>query len=127
MGSRLHPFLVVPDIHYSQLENLLYNSSNSDPNSPEYLLDVGIGRVKLADFGLSKQIFDLSTQTPCGTIGYTAPEIVLSTSYGKNVDVWALGCVLFTILCGYPPFHGEVEEVTRNVAVGDWEFTETRM
>lgn len=36
----------------------------------------GIGLVKLADFGLSKVIWDEVTQTPCGTVGYTAPEIV---------------------------------------------------
>jgi serine/threonine protein kinase len=36
----------------------------------------GIGMVKLADFGLSKVIWDEVTQTPCGTVGYTAPEIV---------------------------------------------------
>ncbi len=36
----------------------------------------GIGIVKLADFGLSKVIWDDVTQTPCGTVGYTAPEIV---------------------------------------------------
>jgi serine/threonine-protein kinase RCK2 len=36
----------------------------------------GIGVVKLADFGLSKVIWDDVTQTPCGTVGYTAPEIV---------------------------------------------------
>lgn len=36
----------------------------------------GIGRVKIADFGLSKVVWDKHTMTPCGTVGYTAPEIV---------------------------------------------------
>ena len=36
----------------------------------------GIGRVKIADFGLSKVVWDEQTMTPCGTVGYTAPEIV---------------------------------------------------
>ena len=36
----------------------------------------GIGTIKIADFGLSKVIWDSSTMTPCGTVGYTAPEIV---------------------------------------------------
>jgi serine/threonine protein kinase len=40
--------------------------------------------VKLADFGLSKVIWDEVTQTPCGTVGYTAPEIVKDeVSMGK--------------------------------------------
>jgi hypothetical protein len=40
--------------------------------------------------------------TPCGTVGYTAPEIVKDERYSKSVDMWALGCVLYTLLCGFP-------------------------
>ena len=62
----------------------------------------GIGRIKIADFGLSKIVWDQSTMTPCGTVGYTAPEIVKDEKYSKSVDMWALGCVLYTLLCGFP-------------------------
>lgn len=65
----------------------------------------GIGVVKLADFGLSKVVWDQDTMTPCGTVGYTAPEIVKDERYSKAVDMWALGCVLYTLLCGFPPFY----------------------
>jgi serine/threonine protein kinase len=65
----------------------------------------GIGVVKIADFGLSKVIWRDGTKTPCGTVGYTAPEIVTSQAYTASVDVWALGCVLYTMLCGFPPFY----------------------
>ena len=51
----------------------------------------GIGRVKIADFGLSKVIWNEETKTPCGTVGYTAPEIVRDERYSKSVDMWALG------------------------------------
>lgn len=108
-----------------KLENLLYTPSptHSLPvGHPGLEEDAGVGIVKLADFGLAKEVFSASTATPCGTIGYTAPEIVLSQSYSKNVDIWALGCVMYTVLCGYPPFGGEPEEVTRRVAEGGWEF-----
>ncbi|KAI8335080.1 kinase-like domain-containing protein [Chlamydoabsidia padenii] len=67
----------------------------------------GIGKVKLADFGLSKVIQGTETLTPCGTMGYTAPEVVTDRRYSKSVDMWALGCVLYTMLCGYPPFHDD--------------------
>lgn len=83
----------------------------------------GIGVIKLADFGLSKVIWDSKTMTPCGTVGYTAPEIVKDETYSKSVDMWALGCVLYTVLCGFPPFYDEsIEALTRKVAKGEYTF-----
>lgn len=83
----------------------------------------GIGRVKLADFGLSKVIWNDSTFTPCGTVGYTAPEVVKDRNYSKSVDMWAIGCVLYTILCGFPPFYDEsIQELTAKVARGQYTF-----
>jgi serine/threonine protein kinase len=83
----------------------------------------GIGRIKIADFGLSKIIFDNQTMTPCGTVGYTAPEIVKDERYSKSVDMWALGCVLYTLLCGFPPFYDEsIEVLTEKVARGQYTF-----
>ncbi|CDH56674.1 pkinase-domain-containing protein [Lichtheimia corymbifera JMRC:FSU:9682] len=83
----------------------------------------GIGRVKIADFGLSKVVWDQHTMTPCGTVGYTAPEIVRDERYSKSVDMWALGCVLYTLLCGFPPFYDEsIEVLTQKVAKGQYTF-----
>ncbi len=84
----------------------------------------GIGLVKVGDFGLSKQLIANNTlKTPCGTIGYTAPEIVKDLKYSKQVDMWALGCVLYILLCGFPPFFNDnIEELTNKVARGEYEF-----
>ncbi|KAG2013416.1 CAMK/CAMK1 protein kinase [Coprinopsis cinerea AmutBmut pab1-1] len=83
----------------------------------------GIGRVKIADFGLSKVVWDEQTMTPCGTVGYTAPEIVKDERYSKSVDMWALGCVLYTLLCGFPPFYDEsINVLTEKVARGYYTF-----
>jgi len=83
----------------------------------------GIGRVKIADFGLSKVVWNESTMTPCGTVGYTAPEIVKDERYSKSVDMWALGCVLYTLLCGFPPFYDEsINVLTEKVARGYYTF-----
>lgn len=61
--------------------------------------------------------------TPCGTVGYTAPEIVKDERYSKSVDMWALGCVLYTLLCGFPPFYDEsIEVLTEKVAKGQFTF-----
>ncbi|KAK3382615.1 Pkinase-domain-containing protein [Lasiosphaeria ovina] len=83
----------------------------------------GIGQIKIADFGLSKIVWDNQTMTPCGTVGYTAPEIVKDERYSKSVDMWAMGCVLYTLLCGFPPFYDEsIEVLTEKVAKGQFTF-----
>ncbi|MCJ1358611.1 MAG: hypothetical protein MMC33_008611 [Icmadophila ericetorum] len=83
----------------------------------------GIGQIKVADFGLSKIVWDSVTMTPCGTVGYTAPEIVKDERYSKSVDMWALGCVLYTLLCGFPPFYDEsIQVLTEKVARGQYTF-----
>ena len=51
-----------------------------------------------------------------GTPDYMAPELLLGSTHGIAVDLWALGCVAFELLCGYPPFTGDsVEEVFEHV------------
>ncbi|KAF7553796.1 hypothetical protein G7Z17_g3397 [Cylindrodendrum hubeiense] len=122
-------------------ENILYHpipfvpASNPKPTQPgdEDKVDEGefipgqgaggIGQIKIADFGLSKIVWDNQTMTPCGTVGYTAPEIVKDERYSKSVDMWALGCVLYTLLCGFPPFYDEsIEVLTEKVAKGQYTF-----
>ncbi|CAI4046566.1 hypothetical protein SKDZ_12G2800 [Saccharomyces kudriavzevii ZP591] len=83
----------------------------------------GIGVVKLADFGLSKQIFSKNTKTPCGTVGYTAPEVVKDEHYSMKVDMWGIGCVLYTMLCGFPPFYDEkIDTLTEKISRGEYTF-----
>lgn len=68
-------------------------------------------------------IWDNQTITPCGTVGYTAPEIVNDEGYSKNVDMWAMGCVLYTLLCGFPPFYDEsIQVLTEKVSQGQYTF-----
>lgn len=102
----------------------LYDEGKEDEG--EFIPGVGgggIGKVKIADFGLSKVVWDEQTMTPCGTVGYTAPEIVKDERYSKSVDMWALGCVLYTLLCGFPPFYDEsINVLTEKVARGYYTF-----
>ncbi|KAG0633654.1 kinase-like domain-containing protein [Tuber brumale] len=122
-------------------ENLLFDpipfipTKNPKPRAPddedkvdegEFLPGIGaggIGRIKVADFGLSKVVWDKQTMTPCGTVGYTAPEIIKDERYSKSVDMWAMGCVLYTLLCGFPPFYDEsISVLTDKVARGQYTF-----
>lgn len=123
-------------------ENLLFNPidyvanpkpvlrKSDDPNTKRdegiFIPNVGggsIGLVKLTDFGLSKQIFQTNTMTPCGTVGYTAPEVVKDERYSMQVDMWGIGCVLYTMLCGFPPFYDEkIDILTEKISRGEYVF-----
>ena len=60
--------------------------------------------MKLIDFGLSKYNTETFT-TRAGTPYYVSPEL-LKGEYDKATDMWAIGVILYILICGYPPFYG---------------------
>jgi len=84
---------------------------------PENILLDSEGHVVLTDFGFAKaNIRDGSaTQSFCGSIEYMAPEMVKGISYGKGVDWWSVGILLYDMITGSPPFQsksrGELQQL----------------
>lgn len=78
-------------------ENLLYLTK--DPHSD----------LVLADFGIAKMLDtkDEVLTTMAGSFGYAAPEVMLKKGHGKAVDMWSMGVITYTLLCGYSPFRSE--------------------
>ncbi|KAF6207035.1 hypothetical protein GE061_018273 [Apolygus lucorum] len=81
----------------------------------------GLVVAKIADFGLAK-IKDSMTRlkTACGTLQYTAPEVLLSRGeqeYSNKVDMWGLGVVLYVCLTGRRPFAAKVDEPALLIAM----------
>ncbi|KAK4673162.1 Calmodulin-dependent protein kinase cmk2 [Podospora pseudopauciseta] len=78
-------------------ENLLYLTKEADSD------------LVLADFGIAKMLGtkDEVLTTMAGSFGYAAPEVMLKQGHGKPVDMWSLGIITYTLLCGYSPFRSE--------------------
>uniref|UniRef100_A0A8C7P1I2 Protein kinase C n=1 Tax=Oncorhynchus mykiss TaxID=8022 RepID=A0A8C7P1I2_ONCMY len=70
------------------------------------------GHVKIADFGMCKEnVFGENQATTfCGTPDYIAPEILLGQKYSFSVDWWSFGVLLYEMLIGQSPFHGDDED-----------------
>ncbi|KAG8549788.1 hypothetical protein GDO81_019736 [Engystomops pustulosus] len=62
--------------------------------------------LKVGDFGLAARLEppEQRKKTICGTPNYLAPEVLHRHGHGPESDVWSLGCVMYTLLCGTPPF-----------------------
>ena len=88
---------------------------------PDNILISSTGHIKLADFGLSKMNVDESynSNSFCGTHAYLAPEILKKLGYGKSVDWYGLGAVLYEFCVGRPPFFQEkLEDLYDNIQTG---------
>uniref|UniRef100_A0A5S6QTA1 Serine/threonine-protein kinase SAK n=1 Tax=Trichuris muris TaxID=70415 RepID=A0A5S6QTA1_TRIMR len=92
-----------------------------DLSASNILLDKH-GVVKIADFGLATQITQVNEKhfTMCGTPNYIAPEIAMRKPHGLEADLWSLGCLLYTLLSGHPPFgnNGQVSQTLKRIVTG---------
>uniref|UniRef100_A0A667YIR2 non-specific serine/threonine protein kinase n=1 Tax=Myripristis murdjan TaxID=586833 RepID=A0A667YIR2_9TELE len=103
---------------------------------PFSLLITSMGHIKLTDFGLSKiGLMNMTTnlyeghiekdtrefidKQVCGTPEYIAPEVILRQGYGKPVDWWAMGIILYEFLVGCVPFFGDTPEQLFGQVVND--------
>ena len=89
------------------------------------LLDETKERVKLIDFGFSTCIpHERKVKIFCGTPSYMAPEIVSKIEYsGPPADIWALGVLLYALLCGKFPFRGQNDkELYSNIKTQELQF-----
>lgn len=81
---------------------------------PENILLDENGHIALTDFGLSKQPLDGKTFSFCGTVEYMAPEIVNRKGHDFAADWWSFGVLMYEMLTGNLPFHGQTRQETMN-------------
>ncbi|XP_051865056.1 caM kinase-like vesicle-associated protein [Pristis pectinata] len=100
-----------------KLENVMYHGEKNP------------SKVVIGDFHLSR--FETGPLTdPCGTPEYLAPEVVARHRYGRPVDLWAIGVIMYILLSGNPPFYDDTDEeeneshdraIFRKILAGDFE------
>ena len=97
---------ILESVAYCHQQNVVHRDLK-----PENLLLASKAKdsvVKLADFGLAIELEpspnDIAWHGFAGTPGYLSPEVLNKEPYGKMVDIWACGVILYILLVGYPPF-----------------------
>ncbi|KAJ3398446.1 hypothetical protein CcCBS67573_g03364 [Chytriomyces confervae] len=102
--SKFYAAEVLMSLQYLHSENVIFR----DLKPENILLDM-TGHVKLADFGFAKVVSG-TTKSFCGTPDYIAREIVLNRSYGKGVDWWSFGVLIFELVSGKTPFQSDTAD-----------------
>jgi len=83
--------------------------------------------LKVGDFGLATKLdYDgEKKKTVCGTPNYIAPEVISRNGHSYSVDTWAIGIIIFTLLCGKPPFETrDVQTTYGKIKAADYSFPE---
>jgi polo-like kinase 1 len=86
--------------------------------------------LKLGDFGLATTIeFNGERKkTLCGTPNYIAPEVLAKKGHSFEVDIWSIGCILYTLLVGKPPFETHtLKDTYAKIKRGEYNFPQTKV
>lgn len=103
--ARFYCAEIVLGLEYLHNSGVLYRDLK-----PENLLLTDDGHICMTDFGISKEGLesdDDRTATFCGTPEYLAPEVLEGNGYGKAVDWWSFGTLMYEMLTGLPPFYSQ--------------------
>jgi len=96
---------IVIGLEYLHNQGVIYRDLK-----PENILITAAGHICMTDFGISKEGLlakDDRTATFCGTPEYLAPEVLEGKGYGKEVDWWSFGTLMYEMFTGLPPFYSE--------------------
>ncbi|KAL8565685.1 hypothetical protein ACOMHN_056184 [Nucella lapillus] len=106
--TRFYGAEIISALGYLHENNIVYR----DLKLENLLLDKD-GHIKIADFGLCKEemFYGASTSTFCGTPEYLAPEVLEDNDYGRAVDWWGTGVVMYEMMCGRLPFYNRDHDV----------------
>ncbi|KAL0965261.1 hypothetical protein UPYG_G00278970 [Umbra pygmaea] len=89
-------------LHHLHQKNIVYRDLK-----PENILLDDNGHIRISDLGLAVKLSDgEQVRGRAGTLGYMAPEVISNKYYGTSPDWWGLGCLVYEMIAGRPPFKG---------------------
>uniref|UniRef100_A0A672RIP9 non-specific serine/threonine protein kinase n=1 Tax=Sinocyclocheilus grahami TaxID=75366 RepID=A0A672RIP9_SINGR len=105
--ARFYGAEIVSALEYLHSKDVVYR----DLKLENLMLDKD-GHIKITDFGLCKEGItnEATMKTFCGTPEYLAPEVLEDNDYGRAVDWWGLGVVMYEMMCGRLPFYNQDHE-----------------
>ena len=118
--ARIYIAELIIAIEYLHSLNVLYR----DLKPENILIDKNL-HIKLIDFGLSKESIrnDALSRSFCGTPAYLSPEMLSRNGVSKKADIYGIGCVLFELLAGYPPYYSsEINVLLKRISKGNLKF-----
>ncbi|CAK4031848.1 Calcium calmodulin-dependent kinase [Lecanosticta acicola] len=98
---------VLGAVHYLHSKDVVHRDLK--PENLLYMTRAQDSDLVLADFGIAKHLDSPEgvLKTMAGSFGYAAPEVMMKKGHSKPVDMWSLGVITYTLLCGYSPFRSE--------------------
>ncbi|WKX94125.1 hypothetical protein Q1695_011409 [Nippostrongylus brasiliensis] len=116
--SRTYMVGILSAVRYLLDKNILHRDLK-----PGNILIGTDGQVKLADFGLAILMQDLNPMSVSGTPNYLAPEILMKRGHSESSEVWSIGCMLYCMLIGRPPFESDsLEETYARIQAGQYSY-----
>jgi serine/threonine protein kinase len=112
---------IVQAVHYIHGQNIVHRDLK--PENILFKSRSGIDQVLLCDFMYACPCLDDTLSEQLGTPNYVAPEVLLRKPYGKSVDAWALGVLLYILLSGNFPFnHSDQNTLFRLIVKNQYSF-----
>lgn len=98
---RVYTKQILEGVEYLHINNVIHR----DLKAANILVD-SRGTCKLADFGSSKKFYGSFSQNQslCGTPYWIPPEVVTQVGHNRHADIWSLGCTVYELLMGHPPW-----------------------
>ncbi|EJS43890.1 cmk1p [Saccharomyces arboricola H-6] len=112
---------ILSAVQYMHSQNIVHRDLK--PENLLYIDESDQSPLVIADFGIAKRLKsdEELIYKPAGSLGYVAPEVLTQDGHGKPCDIWSIGVITYTLLCGYSAFKAErVQDFLDECTTGEY-------